>query len=135
MRFVHPDGDYSWLAQHDKTYDEYSEAVESNTYVFDTNPDNEITGVGEIRFARSSDDPYFKDKLFVGWTKTELGFERQGLGRRRLLVMNMVSHALYGCALHSDTLLSEPAQRLWEGLVDESAASRYNEVARCAYPR
>jgi hypothetical protein len=127
LKFEHGNGDTSYLGEHIKTYQ--NGQVESNTYIVDINQDSRLTGKAEIRFAADREDSYFKNKPFVGWTETLEDFRGEGLGRRRLLVMNTASLALYGHLLHSGTLQHDPAvSKMWDRLVEEDLATRYSEV-------
>ncbi len=114
----------TYVAEHPKTY-HTNGATESNAYLVDVNEEETQVGFGEIRFSISDQGPFFTDKPFVGWTQTEEGYKNAGLGRRRLLAMNIAALALYEKPLHSDTLTSEAAEGLWESLVTEGLAEKY----------
>lgn len=101
----------------------------SETYklvdLFDTNEDNERLGRPEIVFNISSTDTYFLNKPFVGWNGTEEGCRRQGLGMRRLLLMNVLSLHLFDYPLNSDTNQQGGAKEMWEKLVSREVAEKY----------
>jgi len=94
----------------------------------DEHGDGEIVGVGELRYAKTDTRAYFQQKPFVGYTETVVEHMRKGLGRRRLFAMNALAQHLFGLKLHSDTCLSEEAERLWRRLVREGIAKQYTET-------
>jgi len=122
----HQSGDRTFAARQTKTYDTNGD-TEELVYLIDVDSDGIEEGHGEIRMNISNDDPYFKNKPFVGYTETEGGFRRQGLGTRRLLMMNTFTQMLYDLPLHSDTLIADDARRLWERLAVEGKAIKYPE--------
>lgn len=122
----HQSGDRTFAAKQTKTYDTNGD-TEELVYLIDLDSNGKEEGHGEIRMNVSNDDPYFKNKPFVGYTATEDGFRRQGLGTRRLLIMNTFTQILYDLPLHSDTLITDDARRLWERLVAEGKAIKYQE--------
>jgi hypothetical protein len=86
----------------------------------------------------TSDTDYFKDKPFVGYTRTysdQLAgdFSHRGYGRRRLHALNLAAQTLYNLPLHSDTVRSAPATRLWENLVADSLAEMYMQGQHTRY--
>jgi hypothetical protein len=99
---------------------------EESTYVVDVR-NGEVAGYGEIRWHLENADEYFKDKPFVGYTKTMEGHRRQGLAERRLRLMNAVAREKYGLPIHSDTVIAEGAKAMWEKLVKEGRARKYKE--------
>lgn len=123
------DGQVTYFAQHDKTYDISSEQTERLIYSVDVGPGGGVVGVGEVRFALSDHSPYFVNKPFVGHTLTEEAHQNRGLGRRRLLAMNATSLSVHELPLHSDTLRSLPASRVWQKLVRQGLAEVYFEPA------
>jgi hypothetical protein len=123
----HADGGQTYLASYEKDYGGASGGVEESTYLIDVDEAGDYCGYGEIRHSVSSDSEYFKDKPFVGYTRTEKGKGKKGLGLRRMAMMNAVSHMMYGQPLYSDTIQSEQAQRLWEALVKQGDAVKFKE--------
>ena len=119
-------GDVGYIAEQTKTYGHGEK--EEVIHLVDTTHDGAIKGYGEIRFNKESSEDYFHDKPFVGTTRTEEEYRGEGLARRRLLVMNLVTVARLGLALHSDTLIAhEHALRTWERLVREERAMKYDQ--------
>lgn len=125
----HSSGDRTYLAQQTKTYDTNKD-TERLTYFVDMRGE-EIVGRSELRSNISHPDPYFIDKPFVGNTRTEERFRKQGLGRRRLLAMNAYSEAMYRLPLYSDTLNRETS--IWEVLVQEGLARKFKEGKNMRY--
>jgi hypothetical protein len=93
---------------------------------------NKVLGHGEIRLGHS-EEPFFKDKPFVGFTRTNPEFLRQGLGMRRVFAMNHLTRLLFDLPLNSSTLLSEDAARLWQRLCTDNLAESYLEGDRKRY--
>ncbi len=122
----HRSGDITYAARQMKTYDTNGD-TEDLVHLIDIDSNGNEEGQAEIRNNISNSNPYFKDKPFVGYTMTTEGLRNKGLGTRRLLIMNTFSKMLYGFPLHSDTLISEGAKRLWERLVKEDKATKYLE--------
>lgn len=130
-------GATTYLGEHEKLL-----AVgdtERTTYLVDLTEDGTQTiGRGELRFNAISDTDYFKDKPFVGYTRTYSDqlvgdFSHRGYGRRRLHALNLAAQTLYNLPLHSDTVRSAPATRLWEKLVADSLAEIYMQGQHTRY--
>lgn len=113
--------------------------TERTTYLVDlTNDERQTIGHGEMRFNTSSNTDYFKDKPFVGYTRTydkrpDRDFSHRGYGRRRLHALNLAAQTLYNLPLHSDTLRSPAATRLWEKLVADGLAEMYMQDWHARY--
>lgn len=125
-------GDITYAARQTKTYDANGD-TEDLVHVISLDSNGNEEEHAEIRNNISNTDPYFREKPFVGYTTTEEGFRNKGLGSRRLFIMNALSKMLYGFPLHSDTLISEEAKRLWERLVEQGKAIKYKEGERGRY--
>lgn len=121
----------SYLGEHEKLY--ATGDTERVAYIVDMTEDGVQTiGRGELRYNDSSNASYYKDKPFVGFTKTysespEANFARRGYGMRRLHALNLAAHTLYSLPLHSDTVRKPEATRLWERLVMDDLAEKYAE--------
>jgi hypothetical protein len=132
---VHADGTCTYVASQEKIYSQGGfESMEKLTYFFDAGTDDEYQGHAELRYAPYSLDSFFYQKPFVGWTKTEDSLLRQGLGLRRLMMMNAYSQMMYSLPLHSDTLMipsadpkGSPPRGVWEKLVRQGRAVMYRE--------
>lgn len=124
-------GVISYVAEHEKLL--AVGEVERSTYIYDTTINSgDAVGFGEMRLGISDTSAYFKDKPFVGYTKTfhrENGedYRRHGYGMRRLYALNLAARTLYNLSLHSDTNRSDAATRLWQKLVDNRRAEQYKE--------
>jgi hypothetical protein len=102
--------------------------TESLMYIADTDEQGEVYGYGEVRYNTTSQDPYFKDKPFVGFTETEENHRKQGFGMRRLIIMNTLAQKFFGHPLHSDAAINQAkAKPLWERLVEQGLAYEYIE--------
>lgn len=119
-------GDVAYVAIQEKDYGKYA-GTEESTYLTDMKEDD-ISGYSEIRYNLSKqDNEYFKDKPFIGFTRTSPEFARLGLATRRLLTMNALSQAKYNKPIYSGTLISEQAKKLWEKLVERGEAKKFKE--------
>lgn len=123
--FTHANEDITYVGQQDKTYDT-NNRTERLTFFVDTR-EGEITGYLEMRLALTDLQRFFKNKPFVGFTRTHESFQKQGLALRRLEEANAYSLAEYGFPLNSDTLLTDEAKRVWERLVEAGRAEQYKE--------
>jgi hypothetical protein len=125
----HASGERTYTARQRKTY--LNGDTEDVVHLLDVDPTGTKEGHAEMRLAVTNERVYFKDKPFVGYNATYEHFRRRGLGRRRLLLMNELSHMLYDLPLHSDTLVSLGkhigAKRLWEQLVLDGLAEQFQE--------
>jgi hypothetical protein len=122
---IHNNADRSYVAVQTKEYPDGT--VEKDTYFFDTR-NNEELGYGEVRFNQRSENDYFKNKPFVGITRTLEKFQRQGLGKRRVLEMGAYTEMQYQLPLNSDSLLSAESKEVWENLINEDMAEKYIEA-------
>lgn len=122
----HQSGDTTYIARQKKTYDTSGD-TEDLVHLIDLDSNGNEEGHAEIRNNITNPSPYFRDKPFVGYTKTEDMFRNRGLATRRLLIMNQITRMFYGLELHSDTLITKEARGLWERLVGEGKAIKYKE--------
>jgi hypothetical protein len=133
FRVRHCDGKETFLAQQTKTYPKgFLEAgdTERLTYLVDMDGDK-IIGRAELRLNLKCPEEYteyFKDKPFIGWIETDKNLRGQGLGTRRIYLMNAYSRMLYGLPLYSDTVNSPEMENLWETLVRRGEARKFKEV-------
>jgi hypothetical protein len=123
------EGGNTYLGAQVKTYWTNDE-TERLVYVFDTDPSGGIIGKGLVRKALNEQDDLADDMPFVGYSKTVKPFRKQGLGQRRLLIMNEASERIFGLPLHSDINITEGAQRIWLHLVEAGLAVEYLENTR-----
>ena len=118
----HPNGDVTYLAEQTGSYDTEGD-TEEMTYFVDTR-ESEILGYGELRNNLTNRSEDYKDKPYVGYTRTEDAHARQGLGARRLLEMNAVSEMKYGLPLHSGIIIEPRITSLYEGLVKKGLVKK-----------
>ena len=137
---THPDGRVTYIAEQTKTYSGEESSTEELAYFVDYDGDQPV-GHGELRNNISDPSEYFHAKPFVGFSRTYEGFERQGLGRKRLEEMNAFARARFGHPLNSDTLLVSDSldagdsapRRIWEKLAEEDKAESYAEGEHVRY--
>ncbi len=121
----HMNGDETYVAQQIKKFGD--EFKEQNTYFVDTR-NNEITGRGELRLGLETEEEYYKDKPTVGYTFTKEDYQNQGLGKRRIEIMNAFSRMDHGLPLYSDTLMADKnAEKVWQSLEQKGKAKKIQE--------
>lgn len=125
MIFNFGDAGNVYAAAHTKSY--RTDTVERLVYLADTDATGNLQGSGEVRLTVTDQSDYFRDKPFVGFTRTRRGYRELGLGMRRLHVMNAVTNNLFNLPLYSDTSVAPKAQRLWHRLVEQGVAEEYME--------
>jgi hypothetical protein len=119
----------SYLAEHEKLL--AIGQVERTAYMLDIDDSLGVpVGMGQMRLNVSNESDYFRDKPFVGYTQTyensrNGNFLRKGYGTRRLHALNLAAKTLYELPLHSDTIRTPQASRLWQRLVSEDIAESY----------
>lgn len=132
--YHHPDGTETYLARQIKMYDTGDE--DELTYFVDIENDN-IIGCSTLRFNVNSNNPetqkYFRNKPFVDWTWTDANHIKRNLATRRLYLMNQVALQKYGFPLYSGTNLSPEAQIVWEKLVAQTKAKKFDEDGHNRY--
>ncbi|MCA9478238.1 MAG: hypothetical protein KC535_03775, partial [Nanoarchaeota archaeon] len=114
-----------FIAEQTKT-DMDTNITEDLIYLVEMLDDTKI-GHGEIRYRFESEKPYFLNKPFVGFTKTDDGFTEKGYGTRRLHIMNALTQAHYHLPLYSSTLMADQARTIWEKLTFKEKAKRFLE--------
>ncbi|MDP1689824.1 MAG: hypothetical protein Q8L52_01295 [bacterium] len=124
-KFTHPNGDVTYVGQQDKVYNT-NDSTERLTFFADTR-DGQMTGYLELRFALTDLNKYFKNKPFVGFSRTNATFLRQGLAKRRLEEANAYSVSEHRLPLNSDSFVTEKARGVWERLMVEGKAEKYKE--------
>lgn len=99
-----------------------SEFVGFDLFFFqDRNAQNRYTGEGRI-YVESGEE---SEIPVVGYTWTSEKFRKQGLGRRRLFIMNATSKARYDNALSSSGSPRISQRSIWEKLVKEGIAETH----------
>lgn len=84
-------------------------------------------------------DHYFKlttdekDRPSVCNTGTAMAYQRQGLGSRRLRILNQVTQKRYGLPLFSDTCRTISADKTWDRLVREGLAVKFFDLDKPRY--
>lgn len=86
-------------------------------------------GYARFKFLSNSMEANFKEKPLVTYSESFGGYEGQGLHRRRLEIMNILSLKGSGLPLHSDTYRARQirATSAWKHLVREGKAVEYEE--------
>lgn len=141
--------DIAFIAEQEKDYEDEDKNVEKNVYLYEKRGEHKI-GHGEMRLLWSTEREDIRPKRhpFVGFTKTNVEFNfplteenydnpridyrRQGLGRRRLFIMNAYSMMQFGLPLHSGNP-DDTSKRIWERLVDEGIAETFEYDGAIAY--
>ena len=121
---IHGNGDISYVASQEKTY--YPGKWERVIHLIVTTEAERLTGRGEFMFSPDSSVDKYRIKPSVWFTETFEGLGHQGLGRRRLITMNLAATAEFGYSLHSATLFCDPYEKnTWKHLVRDGLAKRY----------
>lgn len=134
LSISHNNGDKSYVASLQERHLPKGQSSEQasmsflDSYVIDANADGVPTGNAVFRRVTNTEDDSLKDKPYALLNLTDKDFREQGLGNRRLLLMNAVSRMLYGLPLHSDTSIANEAERrLWEKFVTQGKAKKYSQ--------
>lgn len=122
----HDDETRTYAVSDNKTYP-VDGTREELIYLVNIDQDQQLIGYGEIRHPAKHHDPYFREKPFVGYTRTEREFRKRGFGRRRILEMGQFTMHAFGLPLYSSKLIRPKAKRLWQGLAEDELATAFVE--------
>jgi hypothetical protein len=106
---------------------EAGEWGEVDILLIDVDDRDRRIGHGIVAMLSGDVQPFEINKPFVGETGTQPEFMRQGLGLRRLQVMNHLAQLIFRKPLHSDLLghTSEEAKGVWRKLTEQGNAEEY----------
>ncbi len=121
----HDNGEKTYVAKKVKIYHLTRGSLKLMGLI-DVNEDNIHIGHGEIMVDNSEKEIY-KDQPFVAYTDTVKKYRRQGLGMRRLYVMNALSQAFYQLPLYSGFAIKPSAEGVWQRLVEQGVAKIYED--------
>ncbi len=113
----------TYVADQNKIYDNGEnklEIVERNIYFYEEF-EGEKVGHGELRYQPNTKKLYFKDRPFVGFTRTEEGLLQMGFGTKRILEMGAYSEMEFKLPLYSGDQNKE-ADNVWQKLIQEGKA-------------
>lgn len=96
--------------------------------VIDTRSSNGEVVVGRGCILCEPEKEHGYDEAYVGWTKTYMGYEREGLATRRLRIMNSLSEVLLGKVLHSSHNIKPFAKAAWQRLESHGLVTRYSQA-------
>lgn len=113
----HNNGDRTYIAEQIKVYDQTSKATEQLAYYIEMRGDIEI-GHGELR-KDISEKPILDGEPFIGFIETEEQYKHQGLGARRLNMMNAFAQLRYGKPLNAGDTISDDARGMFEAMATE----------------
>lgn len=114
---AHTNGDTSYISRVPGAINDES-VCEEDTLIVDTDGHNLVTGFGEMRyFERFIGMPGLIKRPYVGYTRT-IGPKKQGLGTRRLFVLDAYARQTYGQPLYSGTHMEPEAISLWDNESD-----------------
>lgn len=123
-KIVHENSDVTFFAQQTKTAFTTEMVIEQLTYFFDMRGSDKI-GHGELRFNDTSTHPFFMNKPVVGYVETVKGLWKQGIGVRRLCMMNAYAQMVYGLPMYScDTMAYSLSRFSWEKLFQQSMVEK-----------
>src|SRR3989344_222775 len=84
-------------------------------------------GYGKMLRRFGDTDPIWKDKPTVSELITRRVFREMGLATRRLKMMNALSRMYYGLPLYSNKYSTYAETNIWEKLVREGLAEKFQE--------
>lgn len=118
----HSDGNVTYCAEAPFNKD-------TNKNIFIDIVDDKIAGYGELYQKETWASGYGSFKPNVGFTETAEEFRRKNLGTRRLLMMHAFSMTHFREPLYSADMedSTSEARAVWEKLVGEGKAKKYNE--------
>jgi len=104
--------DQTFVATQNKTFD--------LIYLIDTNQENIKTGHGEIIIRRNHNLTNIPDPCgLVAFIGTDDNFTRQGLGERRLCVMNALSQSLHNVPLYISGIIKSTGEPFFEKMSEK----------------
>lgn len=127
------------LAEHefDETFISFQEKVtdlpggiesEFEIQAADVDEQGHIKGRAEVRYLNNSDREFHIGKPFVSWTKTEDKYIKEGLARRRYLILNAACLSIFNLPLNSGSIFCHDAVEMtWKRLVMDGLAEPYVE--------
>lgn len=116
FRVRHADGDETYVAF--RKQDELGHLV---TYLVDFRDETE-TGCGSVRVRLSEAEPVSCEGTYLF---TNEAYRMEGLGERRLKLMNAICQTLFRQSLDSSTGITPEGKRRWEALVSQGDAIGY----------
>ena len=125
---IHFEGSDSYVMPIHANIDARGGVGEEVVFVVDTDESGNKIGMGLLGFGVGDHPPALK-KPYVAYTQTEQGRRQEGLGTRRLRLMNQLALRLFDQPLNSDpeSDLSIEAMYTWQKLVRAGEAEGYEE--------
>jgi GNAT superfamily N-acetyltransferase len=122
LRFNNNDGLITYVAEHPAVIDEDGMEVvnQSHMYFADVDQEGAIVGRGTAFHRYDGTDPYYRQKPILTYTETMPERQGQGIGQRRLEVMDTVVQTLHGEPLHSD----------WELDMEDEVTDQFKKAVR-----
>ena len=101
---------------------------EDVVFLIDTDEEGKKMGTGILAMGIQEGSPLY-GKPYVGYTGTETGHTRKGLGLRRLRLMNQLALERHNQVLYSDfgEDISDEAIKVWEKLVTSGDAEQVED--------
>jgi len=125
-RYIQHDGYTTYIATQDKNTGNFTE---KEIYIYEKDMTWAKIWHGEIRLW-ITENPYFKDKPFVWFTRTEHKFIHKWYGKKRMITMNTICKQIRWLPLDSWTLFShKDAKKIRETLKSQWVARKYAEKA------
>ena len=119
----HDSGGKTYITSGVKSYLTDTKPIEQTIVLQDVNENGDEKGHGSIK--RILMDPGYLNEPYVGYSETETQYQRQGLGVRRLLLMNALTQSFFNLPLYS-MFANDSAQKVWNKLVKEGTALQIN---------
>ncbi|HEY4964658.1 MAG TPA: hypothetical protein VIH90_08280 [Candidatus Saccharimonadales bacterium] len=115
----YPDAGKTYLELYEELYDRGTPGITDfkSLRLVDLSESGEVMGYGVVTlWTGAPPNDEMQTTPFVDITRTHDKFARQGLGRRRLLVMNAASRRFFNLPLSASSVITDDALRLWQKL-------------------
>ena len=125
-KFSYSNGDNAWILIFQERHKD-EKSTEKTIRIYEERDGEEIGMIEAKFFTRLDVDNHTHQKLlviqpFVGNTFTNDGLRRQGLGTRRLTLLNELCKKFFKERLRSSTIRTDESTGVWENLVQKGLA-------------
>lgn len=118
----------TYVGMYDRTLDEdgLGPFEDTLTHVVDTDQDV-VAGETIATYRHTEGDTFYSGTPTVDWTETNDQYLRQGLGIRRVQILDQVTQSVHDAPLHSAPSWNQEdaAEALWRRLVEAGKAEQY----------
>lgn len=114
-------GDISYISTHIKQY-RYPDIVDKMLYVVDSRH-GDLMGYADVSFQIEGENTC-DEQPFILFIRTNDEFRRQGIGKRRLLTINVLSKMFFDSPIYSGGPITDKMRSIWEKMADNDEAIR-----------